>query len=57
MKILTSGILTVLFLVLGMVYHDFQINRVFEISFFGTAASCFLVFEWFLHHGPASVWS
>jgi len=46
-----AGTLAVIFLGLGMYYHDLQINRRLEIFFFCAAAIGFLIFEWLLH-GP-----
>lgn len=49
MKLFLSAFLAVLFFCLGMYFHDFQVNRVAEILFFGLAVSAVLTFEWLLH--------
>ena len=45
----------VIFLMLGMYFHDHYISRRWEIFFFGCSAACALFFEWFLHKGVSCV--
>ena len=43
-----AGLSTVVFLMLGMYYHDYQISRRWEIIFFGLATASALCFEWLI---------
>jgi hypothetical protein len=50
MKLFLTALTTVACFGLGMYYHDFRINRKYEILFLCLALAGALTFEYFLHN-------